>query len=135
MTLAGSCQCGGIHYQISGSFEFIGNCHCSICRKSHGAAYATWGIIDPEQFRWSAGRDLLESYQSSPGRHRHFCRKCGSPLASSHQGKVSEIVIGSIDGDPGARPKEHIFVSSKAPWHAISDKLPQHGQWPPGMDA
>ena len=133
MPIRGSCQCGSVRYEIAGSFAFIGNCHCSICRKSNGAAYVTWGIIDPEQFRWTAGQECIEHYQSSAERYRCFCRKCGSSLASRHAGRISEVVLGSVDGDPGARPIEHIFVNSKAAWHAITDELPQHGEWPSGM--
>jgi hypothetical protein len=42
-------------------------------------------------------------------------------------------VLASVDGDPGVRPTEHIFTGSKAPWHDITDGLPQHREWPPGM--
>ena len=52
MSVKGSCLCGAVTYEVAGPFEFVGNCHCSICRKSHGAAFATWGIIKPEQFQW-----------------------------------------------------------------------------------
>lgn len=135
MTISGSCQCGSVRYEIAGNFQAVGNCHCSICRKANGAAYVTWGIIDPAQFRWTAGQDCITSYQSSPDRYRCFCRKCGSPLASRHAEQVAEVVLGSVDGDPGARPQEHIFVNSKAIWHEISDGLPQHAEWPPGITA
>ena len=36
----------------------------------------------------------------------------------------------SIDGDPGVRPSLPIFVGSKAPWHDITDTLPQHEAFP-----
>jgi hypothetical protein len=133
MTISGSCLCGAVGYEITGSFALVGNCHCSICRKSNGAAFVTWGIIRPEQFQWTAGEECIEGYQSSPGRTRCFCRKCGSPLASSHSGKVSEVVLGTVDGDPGMRPGEHIFVGSKASWYEITDTLPQYEEWPPGV--
>ena len=51
----------------------------------------------------------------------------------AHDGKVSEVTLGTVDGDPGARPSAHIFVGSKAPWHDITDTLPQHPEWPPGF--
>jgi hypothetical protein len=135
MSVTGSCLCGAVTYEVDGQFEFIGNCHCSICRKSHGAAYATWGILKPGHFRWTSGEELLQRYESTPGRTRYFCGKCGSPLASAHSGTIGEVVIGTVDGDPGARPREHIFVGSRAPWHEITDSLPQHQRWPPGIDA
>lgn len=133
MAMTGSCLCGAVRYEITGSFKAIGHCHCSICRKSHGAAFATWGIIDPDQFRWTAGEALLQGHESSPGALRCFCSRCGSPLVCTFHGAVGEVVVGTLDDDPGARPSEHIFVDSKAPWHEITDALPQHADWPPGM--
>ena len=32
------------------------------------------------------------------------------------------------------RPVEHIFVGSKQPWYEITDGLPQHDTFPPGVD-
>lgn len=135
MTMRGSCRCGAVRYEIAGAFKLVGNCHCSICRKSHGAAFVTWGIIDPEQFRWVAGEEFVQGHQSSPGTLRCFCGNCGSPLVCSHGGKVGEVAVGSLDDDPGLRPREHIFVGSKAPWYEIADSLPQHAEWPPGLDS
>ncbi|GAB2607166.1 GFA family protein [Ramlibacter solisilvae] len=134
MAMRGSCLCGAVSYEITGSFKFMGNCHCSMCRKSHGAAFATWGIISPDQFRWLSGEDLVQGYESSPGKQRCFCRKCGSPVVCTHSGTVGEVVVGTLDGDSGTRPREHIFVGSKAPWYEIADALPQFKEWPPGFE-
>ena len=133
MTLQGGCRCGAVRYEIAGSFKTMGHCHCSMCRRANGAAFVTWGLLDRGQFRWVLGEEFVQAYESSPGRHRGFCRKCGSPLVSVHDGTVGEVVVASIDGDPGARPSEHIFVGSKAVWHEIADSLPRHAEWPPGM--
>jgi len=51
-------------YKITGSFEVMGNCHCS-SRKFHGAAFATWGIINPDQIRWMSGKEFIQGYESS----------------------------------------------------------------------
>ncbi|HEY6132091.1 MAG TPA: GFA family protein [Halioglobus sp.] len=131
--IRGSCLCGAVTYEIDGSLTGAGNCHCTICRKSHGAAFATWTFFAPDQFRWTSGVELIERYASSPGNERCFCSRCGSPLAVSHEGEIREVVLASIDGDPGVRPAEHIFTGFKAPWYDITDTLPQHRDWPPGM--
>lgn len=135
MVMEGSCLCGAVRYEITGAFKAVGNCHCLQCRKGNGAAFVTWGILDPQQFRWTAGTDALGMYETSPGCARCFCRNCGTPLASSHSGQVGEVAFATVDGDPGVRPTEHIFVGSKAPWHEITDQLPQHAEWPPGASA
>uniref|UniRef100_B8HT33 Glutathione-dependent formaldehyde-activating GFA n=1 Tax=Cyanothece sp. (strain PCC 7425 / ATCC 29141) TaxID=395961 RepID=B8HT33_CYAP4 len=134
MAIKGSCLCGAVSYAINGSLERIGHCHCSICRKSHGAAFATWALINPDQFQWTSGAEFVEGYESSPGRKRCFCKKCGSPLVATHAGKITEVVLGTVDGDSGARPSEHIFVGSKALWYEITDALPQFEQCPSGME-
>ena len=133
MGLKGSCLCGVVRYEITGPFIAAGHCHCSICRKSHGAAFATWAHVAPDQFRWTSGAEAIAGYESSPGRARCFCSKCGSPLVSTDAGKVTEVVLGTVDGDPGVRPREHIFVRAKAPWYEIADALPQFEEWPPGL--
>ena len=131
VAIRGSCLCGAVRYEITGSFEMAGHCHCSICRKSHGAAFVTWAGVNPDQFRWTSGVEFLERYESSAGKQRCFCEKCGSPLVLTDSGQIMEVVLGTIDGDPGVRPREHIFVASKAPWYEIADALPQFEEWPP----
>ena len=133
MATRSSCLCGTVSYEITGSLKAVGHCHCSKCRKSHGAAFATWATINPDQFRWTSGAEFVQGYSSSSGRERCFCSKCGSSLVAAHSGKVTEVVLGTVDGDPGVRPGEHIFVRSKAPWYEITDTLPQFEEWPPGM--
>lgn len=133
MAITGGCLCGAVSYEITDALEAAGHCHCSICRKSHGAAFATWTFVSPESFRWTAGGEFIERYSASSDRERCFCRKCGSPLAATHGGRVTEVVLATVDGDPGVRPREHIFVGSKAPWYEIADALPQFESWPPGM--
>ena len=73
--------------------------------------------------------------KSSPGSFRKFCRTCGSmvPGQAPYLATVS-IPAGLFDDDPGVRPRLHVFTSSKAPWHEITDDLPQHPKWVPGFE-
>src|SRR5258705_10729774 len=73
----GSCLCGEVAYEIEGPFEHAHHCHCSYCRKFHGTPYAT-GALAPR--RWLRGERSIARYESSPGFHRWFCSRCGSPL-------------------------------------------------------
>jgi hypothetical protein len=36
--------------------------------------------------------------------------------------------VGSLDSDPRGRPVVHIWTSQKAPWHEITDGLPQFAE-------
>jgi hypothetical protein len=132
VSIQGGCLCGRIRYAIDGPITEANNCHCSMCRRFHGAAFSTYGKFDSAHFRWLSGHELLTVYETSPGVGWAFCRICGSSLGMPMHGKLSEVTLGSLDTDPGVRPTEHIFVGSKAPWFEITDTLPQHDTWPPG---
>ena len=127
----GSCLCGGVRYALSGAFTDATNCHCTMCRKMHGAAYATYGEVHRDAFAWTAGEDRVTSFVSSPGVERSFCTTCGSTLKFVFDLEPDRcyVTLGTIDGDPGIRPVSHIFVGSKAPWHEITDALPQYETW------
>ena len=49
-------------------------------------------------------------------------------------GQFFHVTLGTLVDDPGIRPKFHIFVGSKAPWHEIADSLPQYAELPPAED-
>lgn len=133
MTITGGCLCGAIRYAITGSLGQADNCHCSMCRKAHGAAFSSYALVAPQAWRWTAGAELCARYRSSPGYERVFCPRCGSPLAVLHEGEIMGVTLGTVDGDPGVRPAFHMFVASKAPWFEITDELPCYPAYPPGF--
>jgi hypothetical protein len=129
--LLGSCLCGDVQYEIDGALGPIGNCHCRTCRKAHAAAFATTARVDRQRFRWSKGGERVTSFESTPGKRRFFCPRCGSHLVAAWEGAPTVIVrVGSLDSDPGSGPVVHIWTSQKAPWHEIPDALPQLAESP-----
>ncbi|MFI5307979.1 MAG: GFA family protein, partial [Polyangiales bacterium] len=74
-----------------------------------------------------SGEDLLRRYESSPGKFRVFCGRCGSPLWKRDDTKpdVLRLRLGCVDTDLDATPVAHVYVSEKPRWSEISDNLPQ----------
>lgn len=132
MTIQGSCLCGTLRYEVDGPFDSMLNCHCSMCRKHHGAPFVTFVAAPIGGFRWLSGEDKQTHYRSSPSAVRSSCSACGSvaPFFMQEAGRVV-LPLGNLDGDPGIRLAGHMFVGSKASWHTISDSLPQHEAFPP----
>lgn len=124
----GGCACGGVRYEIDGKLAPIQLCHCSVCRRSQGSAFAANIPVPAADFRLTSGAELLREFESSPGKRRTFCGACGSPLHSRTEALpgVLRIRAGSLDGPVAARPAFHAFAGSKADWWEITDALPQY---------
>lgn len=134
--LTGQCLCGKIAYEINGDLGVIVNCHCSKCRRWHGAACRTRASVEAKKFKWLRGEEFLSRYYSSEHIQKTFCSVCGSNLISymMNDQKYIGLPIGGLEQNPGNRPVMHIFTGSKAPWHEITDNLPQYNEWPPEGD-
>lgn len=124
----GSCLCGGVAFEIDGELEPIQVCHCQQCRKAQGTALVTNIPVATAQLRWVRGEDLLKGYESTPGKQRVFCRKCGSPMFSRLESLpgVVRIRAGLLNEPLATRPAFHFYVDSACNWWAINDDLPQY---------
>jgi hypothetical protein len=125
--LEGGCLCGGVRFRIDGKLGPAGYCHCKQCQRASGSAFASNAPVRTRYFAFRAGAELVTEYESSPGKYRAFCRRCGSPVYSCRDSEpeLRRIRLGTLDGDPGRRPLAHVWVSAKAPWYEIRDALPQ----------
>lgn len=130
---SGACLCGEIHFEITGPIHNIIYCHCSMCRKAQGSAFATNGIVADEDFHIRSGAQNLTGFESSPGQTRFFCNRCGSPIMSRNTARPNQVRIrlGTIESSITERPEAHIFVSSKAEWEELCDELPRYDGYEP----
>ena len=125
----GSCLCGAIRFEVDAFAPATGNCHCSMCRKFHGAAYATIAEAKSAHFRWLQGEDRLKGYTADNGTIRRFCSDCGSSLtffSPAADPDLVEISLACFDDRVPVKPDAHIFVDSGADWARPDDGLPQY---------
>lgn len=129
----GKCLCGEVHIKVNGKISDIIHCHCSLCRKNSGTAFATNGFINASDFNITSGTDNLSTFSFKPGRNRHFCSSCGSPVYSSNEQDPSRyrIRLGILESEIAERPISHNFVSSKANWEDLDAKLPRYDAFEP----
>ena len=123
----GHCLCGDIRFEYDGPLGPIALCHCSQCRRSHGSAFSASAPIQRVHFRLLSGEERITEYESSPGRHRAFCSRCGSQLYSRSDAipGILRLRISLIREPLEKGPARHIHVGSKADWFDITDNLPQ----------
>lgn len=130
----GSCLCGVVKVEIRGSIDSIIHCHCSLCRKNSGTAYATNGFVDTDKLIVSQGANNLQHYAMSPGKKRYFCKTCACPIYSQNEAKPERLRLrlGILDSDIVERPISHNFVTSKANWDDLDADLPRYEAHEPG---
>ncbi|MCF2860105.1 GFA family protein [Pseudoalteromonas sp. SMS1] len=128
-----SCLCNEVMLEIHGPIESIIHCHCSLCRKSSGTAYATNGFIATQSLKIIKGREFIKAYAFKPGRLRHFCSHCASPLYSSNADLPDKLRLrlGLLDSAITERPMSHNFVTSKANWEDLDADLPRYDTFEP----
>lgn len=129
----GSCLCGAVRLEVAGGIDSIIHCHCSRCRKASGTAYATNGLVRADGLRILQGAEQFRSYASAPGRLRHFCGVCGSPVYSSNAADPERyrLRLGVLDSPISERPISHNFVSSSADWDDLDAALPRYDGYEP----
>ena len=128
--VSGRCACGAVAYRITGAATALYHCHCSVCRRLHGALFATYACVERERLKVEAGAECLSTYEGELATWR-FCRVCGGHLFAEHEHNpgMAWYMPGTLDSGlvPG-HPREsekHIFVSSKSPLARVPDEVAQ----------
>lgn len=131
-TLFGSCLCKTVQYEAADYAGPYVYCHCTSCRKASGSAFAANIAVPIGSFQVKSGSDALTVFESSPGKRRYFCGRCGSPIYTTvgENPKVARVRLGSVDSEFSDRPAAHIFVGEKAHWHNIDKEIRAFSEWP-----
>jgi hypothetical protein len=130
--LRGECECRAVQYRVADEFVYASNCHCSRCRAGTGSAFKPFAGIEREKLEITEGADTLLVWGEENANHTR-CGECGSLLYSVvRDGEYVHVALGSLQDAPSVQPNKHIFVGSKAPWHEITDDLPQYEEYPTG---
>ena len=125
----GSCLCSRIRYELLTPPKAVTHCHCGQCRKSHGAAFATYGAVSRSDLRIVSGAGDIQSYASSESVLRQFCVHCGSSLFwSKSKGDWSDwicVALGTLDSHFTPHQQKHVHVESRVPWCDAFGACPQ----------
>jgi len=131
--ITGECFCGAIKYQVESDLKDARSCHCSRCRKAFSAQASAYALVEPAEFTWIEGSELLASYESQPGFGLQFCSICGSTLCGTYEGKVHGVTLGCLNDDPEIEIGYHIFTNSKASWEVLPSGITVYPEgMPPG---
>jgi len=131
MPITGECFCGEVRYEVKGKLRDARSCHCSRCRKAFSSQASSYALVNSEEFKWIAGKELLTLYIGQHGFGLQFCSKCGSTLCGIFEGSIHGVTLGCVNGDPNIEIGRHIYVGSKASWEVIPDGVVQYQEAAP----
>ena len=123
VTLEGSCQCGGVRFELPAEFESMAFCHCATCKKISGGVGTANGRVRTESIRLLAGDDLVRTYQPDEGTAKTFCSVCGSNLFGGGwpDSEFTSVRLSAIETPLDQRPSAHLYVRSLALWETLPD--------------
>jgi hypothetical protein len=125
-SLQGRCLCKAVRYTCGPLLYPPTLCHCESCRRAAGAHAVGWLTVRRNDLRWAGA--AAQEFESSPGVHRAFCGRCGTPLTYRTAARPAEIdvTIGSLEQPERAAPVDHIWMQDAPPWDRPGDGLPRH---------
>ena len=101
------CLCGDIELTALGQPDRVGICHCTDCRKHHGALFYAAAIFEAEAVTI---RGETQAYAG-----RHFCPRCGSSVFA-RSGSEIEVHLGALDAADALVPQYEVWTVRRAGW-------------------
>jgi len=117
----GGCQCGAVRYHIAAGPAKSVVCHCRMCQRATGNAFAPLMEVPSSRIEWTG---TPAEWASSDIAWRGFCAACGTPLYY-RSGDTTEIMAGTLAPSFAFRPHEQIAVESRRPWLSGLPHLPE----------
>lgn len=126
-SVLGHCLCGAVRFSARLPSKWVAHCHCTYCRRAHGAPFVTWAGFRSEDVSLDPDSQQPTWYESSPGAQRGFCPRCGSPMLFTSTRWPGEMHIARalIQGELDRAPSAHVFYETHVPWLEVLDELPK----------
>ncbi|MEM8974835.1 MAG: GFA family protein [Pseudomonadota bacterium] len=123
---AGGCTCGRVRFKLTRQPLFVHACHCRLCQRQSGTAFALNGLIEANHVVHESGEleEVTLPTGSGKGQTVSRCPHCRIAVWSIYNrlgGALRFIRIGALDEPDTCPPDIHIFTSSKQSWVKIPD--------------
>jgi hypothetical protein len=118
--LTGGCQCGAVRFAVEGALGRASICHCRMCQKAFGNAFAP--LVTAKGLRWTRGGPRY--FRSSNKVKRGFCADCGTPLTYEPDGYPPEVAVCTFDDPTAAPPTIQVGTEGRLPWFTTLASLP-----------
>jgi len=128
MTHVGSCFCGAVTLEVTGSPVAMGYCHCRSCCSWSGGPVNAFSLWKPEAVGIRTGAEHVATFQKTPLSQRTYCRKCGGHLLNNHPPlKLVDVFAATI---PTLEFKPGVHINYAETVLPMKDGLPKLKDFP-----
>lgn len=128
-THVGSCFCGAVEVEATGSPEVMGYCHCRSCRSWSGGPVNAFTLWKPDAVRIRSGGEHIAMFQKTAVSERQFCARCGGHVMANHPPLGLVDVFAATIPTLTFIPAVHVnYAETVLP---IRDGLPKLKDFPP----
>jgi hypothetical protein len=120
----GQCFCGAVQITVDVPVAWVAHCHCSMCRRYHGAPFVTWFGVRHGHYR--INDEAITWYRSSAEAERGRCKHCGSVLLFRSQRWPDElhITLAAMHEPVGREPQMHVYYGDRVRWAPLAPHEP-----------
>ncbi len=130
----GSCQCGGIEFEVNAEPLTIYVCHCNACKKQSGTSFGTSMVVATAALSIVRGTPKTYVKRAESGRTAHcdFCAECGNRLFHrlGASAPIALVKTGLIDNAIALNPVAHLWTRYKDEWVDVPQGMLVYDQQP-----
>lgn len=127
-THTGTCFCGAVEVEVTGTPEAMGYCHCASCRSWSAGPVNAFTLWKPGNVKVTRGSELVGHFNKTKMSDRQFCTRCGGHLMTDHPPLGLTDVYAAIIPDVAFVPGVHVnYAETVLP---MKDGLPKLKDFP-----
>lgn len=129
----GSCQCGGVTYQLLSAPLMVLACHCKECQKLSTSAFSLTAVVDADQLEFEG--EMAEWQRTADSGNisaAMFCPTCGNRIYHYNPDQPQKIKLkpANLSDTRILAPDAHIWVSQKQDWYSIPEGVKVYDRQP-----
>ena len=105
---SGTCFCGTVQFEVSGSPTAMGYCHCESCRHWSAGPVNAFSLWKPDALKVTRGAESIATFNKTPSRFRKWCTKCGGHVFTEHPTMGLVDVYAAVIPTLDFRPEVHV---------------------------
>ncbi|MFC3153233.1 GFA family protein [Litoribrevibacter euphylliae] len=124
--IEGSCQCGGVKYQLLSKPLMIVACHCKECQKLSTSAFSITAMVEADSIQFEG--EMVEWRRTADSGNINgakFCPTCGNRIYHFNPDEPDKIKLkpSNLSDTSIIKPTAHVWVSEKQEWFTLPDNV------------